>query len=857
MDTQSSTRRLFGKLFLFITPVFVILSALGVYMLTQEQQRNATQRLITSLGTSAAQIGGAITRLEARMPEPSVLRDQLAEELLSTLMGDLSIRCAQLEIPSEGRLLMAPQGVGCRVKSVEETLTLTLNGSQYGPLTVGYTQAPIREAAALQRWYAMIIMVVAITVALLSGWFAFRIIVGRPLDRMVETLVDAKNDAEAANISKSRFLANMSHEIRTPLNGMIGTAELLDDTELDPQQRRGVRTIRGSGQALLKIIQDVLDYSKIESHTLALHESQFSLYNLIYDVTEMVSTMIADKTVDVCVNYPPGKRRNFLGDEGRLRQVLVNLLGNAVKFTEVGHVTIRVTVSETLGRSNLRIAVQDSGIGIRAEHLQTIFSPFTQADDSTTRKYGGTGLGLAITRDLVGLMGGKLSASSEFGRGSTFEIAIPLAHGQSSAPPDQELRNLRSRAAQHPKLRVLAIGSSKASADSVWEYFSAIGWSLDYSPAESAIGAVEAALVSGQRHDAFLLDSALPAHLRDMISQALRAQPETAKAPILAIIPVASRLPNDDDFDSPIDAYVTKPLRADQVIRTLADRLVATDARPLIPASATASVSQPQDFTGMLEGIPVMVVDDSMVNREVVSQQLAITGAEVYTAENGEVAVELYRALEPSIILMDISMPVLDGVSAAEQIRIWEKGKQIDPSTILALSANVLEEQKQRCAAAGMNGFIPKPSSRYDILRMIHDAVLEESEPALVHAWHVDIAEESDDDFVDLVDVDTLNELAATLDPNRFYSLLDDLHIEADALMARFADKDNPESLTADIHKLAGSSGMIGFIGLSASLQDLELRIKRGYHVSQERLDHVHSIWIETAQNLGDMLEKT
>jgi len=871
MDTQDRTRRLFGKLFLFITPVFVVLSALGVYLLTQEQQRRATEHLATSLGNSSARVGAAISRLEDRMPQPSELRDEIAEELLFTLMGDLSIRCAQLEIAGSDRVLMAPQNVGCRVQTVEATRTDPLPGDYYGPLTVGYTQAPIREAAIMQRWYALGIMVIAITLALLSGWFAFRVIVGRPLDRMVESLVDAKNDAEAANVSKSRFLANMSHEIRTPLNGMIGTAELLSDTELTSQQHRAVQTIRSSGQALLKIIQDVLDYSKIESHTLSLHEAQFSLHDLVYDVAEMMSPMVTEKGIDICVDYPAAKRRSFLGDEGRLRQVLVNLVGNAVKFTSAGNVTIKVSVSDTLGRSNVKIAVRDTGIGIRHEHLQSIFSPFTQADDSTTRKYGGTGLGLAITREMVGLMGGKLSATSEYGHGSTFEVHLPFAHGQNPAAPDQDLRALRMRTIEHPRQRVLAVGAKPASVDAIADNFTAIGWTLDASEAEHAIAAVEQALMSGHRYSGFLIDSSLPDHIRGMIAQALRAQPETAGAPIIAVIPVATKAPTSDN-SGPIDAYVTKPLRADSLIRKFADRLEAEDGLPEIPVPTVEVEEKPEDFTNMLDGIPVLVVDDSSVNREVVSQQLLITGADVHSAENGEVAVAMYKELEPTVILMDISMPVLDGISATGKIRSWEKIQDLEPSTIIALSANVLDEQKKRCEMVGMNGFIPKPSSRDHILRMIRNTILEdddyaqaiqpvsqpepapsaEPKPAPMPEAPVEVEMDLPEE---VISTEILAELSSSLDPDRFKTIVDDLRREASTVVDQVMQSDDLPTLIPEIHKVAGSSGMIGCTEFSASLQSLEAALKQGNPVSETDLARMKQIWNATAEELDDIME--
>ena len=516
-------------------------------------------------------------------------------------------------------------------------------------------------------------------------------------------LAAARDAALEGSRAKSAFLATMSHEIRTPMNGVIGLTDLLLTTELDERQRQYADGVQTAGRALLSIINDILDFSKVEAGRVELEEIDFDLVRLVEEVAELVAEPARGKDLELLAYCSPELPTALRGDPARLRQVLLNLAGNAVKFTPAGEVVVRAQLES---RANdevvVRFEVVDTGIGVPDEHRSHLFEPFSQADTSTTRQYGGTGLGLAISRQLVEAMGGEMGVSSVLGRGSTFWATVPLRTALEPAslvaPTTEGLAGLR----------VLVVDDNHTNRVILHDQLSAWGMAVEtVDGGDFALGALQAAARDGHPFDLGVLDLCMPDMDGLELGRRIAASPELAGTP-LVLLTSGPDVPLAEAQAAGIGASLTKPVALTRLRTTLSGLVAAQAAAP--PARpATPS-------TGAGRGL-VLVVEDGEINQLVAAGILESLGYEVECADDGYLALEAMARTTYDAVLMDVQMPNLDGYGATAEIRRREGTDRHTP--IIAMTASAIEGDRERCLEAGMDDYISKPVDRASV----HDAL--------------------------------------------------------------------------------------------------------------------------------------
>ncbi|MGD9477581.1 PAS-domain containing protein [Shinella sp. G-2] len=515
--------------------------------------------------------------------------------------------------------------------------------------------------------------------------------------------------AEMADKAKSEFLANMSHEIRTPMNGVLGMAELLAKSTLDTRQKTFIDIMVKSGNALLTIINDILDFSKIDAGQMVLRDVAFNPVEAIEDVATLLSAKAAEKDIELVVRGAATMPAAVMGDAGRFRQIVTNLVGNAVKFTDRGHVLIDLQSETTESGVKVVIRVEDTGAGIPAEKMESIFEKFSQVDASSTRRHEGTGLGLAITDGLTRLFGGTLTATSTVGAGSSFTVRLPMTLAVASLPA----RIVPSRA---PGGRVLVVDAHDLSRKAAHDLL--LDWGFDATAVATeseALAVLTAAADMGLSVDAVVLDYQ-PQHSQDFV-RTLRESP--AMAAISVIVLASMNLPAEDPLlvSQDIQAHLMKPVRADLLRETVSEVLrAARGGKAPAPVSTGSKILPLRPHAAVPaeimdgEALDVLVAEDNEVNQILFTQMLTASGLRFQIVENGEAAVEVFRARRPGMILMDISMPVMNGLQASRAIRDLESGtgRRVP---IVAVTAHVLDGDREECLAAGMDDYLTKPIS--------------------------------------------------------------------------------------------------------------------------------------------------
>ncbi len=613
---------------------------------------------------------------------------------------------------------------------------------------------------------------------------------------------DARDLAERVARARSAFLANMSHEIRTPMNAVLGFVELILDTELSTEQRRALELVRSSSEALLMILNDILDYSKIEAEHLELESIPFDVSKVVHATASLLAVRAREKHLELLAEVSADVPRAVRGDPTRLRQVLMNLIGNAIKFTEQGEIVISVNAAATDGTAKVTFGVRDTGIGIAAEHVASVFKEFTQADSTMTRRYGGTGLGLAISQRLVRLMGGELTVKSEVGRGSEFSFSLALPVETATPMRAVGLAALGGR-------RMLIVDDNQTNRRILREMLAAEGIKVD--EVSTAADGLEA--LRRVRYDLAILDVQMPDMDGFQLATTVRADKKIKRTNLLMLTSAGQRGDGERCRELGIRGYLTKPISRSDLLEALRTVLAGSPEEAGTPEVVTRHTIAESRAT-----LRVLLVEDNPVNQQVAVAMLVKRGHAVHVSSNGREALEAVQERDYDVVLMDIQMPEMDGFEATHAIRALPKGKDLP---IIGLTAHALSGERERCLSHGMTDYLAKPFKAHELFALVEGT----AEPKAAAA-------PPPEPLAPPVDLEgfrtTLREAGAE---QALYSIVDTYVRQAPdrlaALAAAAATGAGPDMAKA-AHVFRGSSATIGARGLAELLERVETSARAG-----------------------------